>query len=444
MNGYRLLVVGTLVGSLNFYPVAWAESLEQIVKQALNNHPNALIGLKKIQGEQEKVDAAWAGYLPTLDIAISGGGQKRQLTPDLRDIEGSTHDKSFTRKEGSLSFKQNIFSGFNTLQTVTQAKYLTNAEKYQLGVILEDLALQVTNAYLNILEKKELLELAEDNVKLHDKIHNLIKKRTEQGIARSSDLAQIEGRQAKANANLLNAHNNLADADSEYYALVGEKPPKEMLLPAIADLSLPDSLDEALVKMINHHPSILAADYKIKAAESDYKAQKSRYYPSLDLTVDQNWKTNNDGSKGTTEDFQAMVKLNYNLFRGGEDIARVQESAYKMEESRAEKTKQLRVMEENLKLAWYNYEFLKERIRYLRKHEEASQKTLDAYQEQFYIGKRTLLDLLDTENELFQSSQSLTEATYEEVSSRYRILSGIGQLLNAFNLAWGREWSQDD
>ncbi|MDD7805697.1 MAG: hypothetical protein PUP46_09100 [Endozoicomonas sp. (ex Botrylloides leachii)] len=61
-----------------------------------------------------------------------------------------------------------------------------------------------------------------------------------------------------------------------------------------------------------------------------------------------------------------------------------------------------------------------------------------------YIGKRTLLDLLDTENELFQSSQSLTEATYEEVSSRYRILSGIGQLLNAFNLAWGREWSQDD
>ena len=443
MNGCRLLAFGALVGSLNVYPLASAESLEEVVKQALNNHPQALMGLSKIQAEQKKADIAWANYLPALDVSVAAGGQKRQLSPSQQRNDPDGHDKSYTRKEGAISFKQNLFSGFNTLQTVNQANYLTSAEKFQLGVTLEDLALKITNAYLKVLEHTELVELAEDNVKLHDEMYILIKKRTEQGIARSSDLAQIEGRRARANANLLNTHNNLEDARSEYMALVGAPVPDILLPPPVADLKLPDSIDSAISDMLANHPGILAADSKIKAAESDYLAQKSHYFPSFDFTIDQTWKTNADGARDTTEDFQAMVKMNYNLFRGGADVAQTEESAYKSEEIRAEKAQLLRTIEETLRLAWHNYEFLREKIDYLRKHEAASQRTLKAYQEQFYIGKRTLLDLLDTENELFQSSQSLTKATYEEVYSQYRILSGTGKLLTQFNLVWGQGWAKE-
>ncbi len=417
--------------------------LDEAVRQALNTHPQALIGLNKIRAEEEKIDIARAGYLPTLDISVGAGGQKRLLPPSQQVGESSTHNKSYTRKEGSITFRQNIFSGFSTFQGVAQAENLTLAERYQLGATLEELALKVVNAYLKVLEHSELIELAEDNLKLHDEMYVQIKKRTDQGLARSSDLAQIEGGRARANANVINAHNNLADAKSEYYSLVGSMP-ADLKLPNVLNLQMPENLESALAKAIEDHPGIIATSYEVEAAEANYAAQKSGYLPSIDLEIDQSWKTNADGQLNTTKDFVAMARLRYNLFRGGADLSKVQESAYQVEESRGQKDRLLRTVEETLRLAWDSYEFLGEQIRYLQQHEEASKKTVEAYREQFYIGKRALLDLLDSENELFQSSQNLTRSIYQASYARYRVLAATGALLTTFNLSWGDGWFVDN
>ncbi len=440
MNRLKFIAISIMAGSVAFSSDGWSKTLDQVVKYALNNHPEALIAISKIRAEQEKVDIAWAEYLPTLDISVGAGGQKRKLPDEQRTGTNNTHDKSYTRKEGSIALKQNLFSGFDTKKSVAQARFLTRAKSYQLGSTLEDLALKVTNAYLKVLESKELVELSEENLKLHDKMYQQIQKRVKQGLARSSDLAQIQGRRARANANLINAKNNLEDARSEYHSLVGKMPPKTLGSPPVADLVLPESFDEALILSLQMHPGIQAADHEIKAAEAAYQSQKSRYFPSLDLEIDQNWRTNADGSLGTTESLSAMARLTYNVFRGGADKALMQQQAYQMEEARAQKDRLLRKVEEKLRQAWDSYDYLSDQLDYLRLHEKASKKTLQAYQEQFYIGKRTLLDLLDTENELFQSSQTLTRTSYQEAYSRYRVLAATGQLLTIFNLTWADEW----
>ncbi len=434
------IIIGLMAYScISLSTSSWSQSLKEVVKDALNNHPEAKAGLSVINAEREKVDIALSGYLPSLDVSASIGGQKRLLPPGRRD---ASHDKSYTRKEGSVALKQSIFAGFNTLQKVAQARHISVAETYRLGATLEELALKITNAYLKVLEHSELLELAEDNLKLHDDIYQQVRKRAEQGLARSSDLAQIKGRRARANANVINAKNNLADAQSEYFALVGSMP-VEPVMPDIENMVLPETIESLLPETLREHPAILATHYEVMAAEADYKAQKSRFFPSLDVDVEQSWKTNADGQLNTTQDLQVMARLRYNLFRGGSDLSQIKESAYRAEEKRSQKDRLTRTIEEKLRLAWDSYRFLGEQMQYLHQHEEASKKTVEAYREQFFIGKRTLLDLLDTENELFQSSKSLTQAIYQETYSRYRVLSASGNLLNAFGLNWGRQWSTD-
>lgn len=439
MSRTRPTLIGAFVICASLSPEAWSVTLKDVIKTALNNHPEARAGLIMISAEREKVSRVQAEYLPSLDVSAGVGGQKRLLPPTQR-TENSVHNKSYTRKEGQVSLRQNIFSGFNTVQRVAEARYISTAESYRLSATLEGLALKVANAYLKVLEQTELLELAEANLRLHDDIFQQVKKKADQGLSRSSDLTQVEGRRARANANVVNARNNLADYQVEYHALVGSQP-AELSMPDTSRLSLPKSLEDNIKVVLKEHPAIQSIDHEIMAADAGYKAQKSNFLPSLNLNVEQKWRTNADGQLNTTQDLQVMAQLSYNLFRGGADLSQIRESAYRAEEKRAQKDRLLRNIEEQLRLAWDSYQFVGEQLQYLYAHEEASKKTVEAYREQFQIGKRTLLDLLDTENELFQASQSLTQAIYQESYARYRVLAASGLMLNTLGLNRDASWA---
>ena len=427
MNRFPILLAGFLAVSLQ----TQAETLNEVINKTLAENPQALAGLNKAMAQKKTIKAAKAGYWPTLDVAAGVGKQKKDLP------EGGSEDidnKTFTRKEASVSLKQNLFSGLNTLNSVRNARQKTRSEQWRLRSTLEDLGLKVADVYLKVLERRDLISLAEENLKFHNNIYEQIKQRTTHGIARSSDLAQIEGGRARARANLISSRNNLQDAESEYLALTGTMPgPLEQ--PGSYNLLLPVSLDEALKQARSHHPELKAATFDIRSSQSQYKVLRSSYFPTLDFEVDQNWRDNADGQLGTTRDTVAMLRVRYNLFRGGGDRARLQESANRVEESRFLRDRTDRNVEERLRIAWAALELIGQQKEFLRLHEKSSRETVSAYRKQFNIGKRTLLDLLDGENELFQASRSLASATYQEAFARYRILAATGQLLDTLEVS---------
>ena len=229
------------------------------------------------------------------------------------------------------------------------------------------------------------------------------------------------------------------DAESEFFALVGFVP-GELEQPGSWKLELPGSVEAALVEATRRHPNVMASNYEVKSSEAQYDSLKSSFYPTLDIEVDQSWKEDADNQVGKFVDTTAVLRLRYNIFRGGADKARLQEGAYRAEESRAQRDRVLRNIEENLRLAWAAYEFNGQQKQYLRLHKDSSQESVVAYREQFNIGKRTLLDLLDSENELFQSSRSLTSAIYQEAFARYRIFAATGQLMDNLNVTVPTDW----
>lgn len=427
MNVNKLLLASILTGGMTFSFLAQAETLNEALMKTLGEHPEVLASESRVNAQKKAVKAAKSEYWPTLDIVGGAGKSKRQQAGN------EVNEKTQTSYEASASFRQSLFSGFSTMYGVKSARQQSKAETWRLQSTLEDVGLKVVDAYLKVLERRDLVQLSDDNLNVHDDIYQQIEQRTQQGVARSSDLAQIEGRRARASANLVSARNNLVDAESEYLALVGDMP-GALEQPGSYNMVLPESLEMALKQARENHPGLQAATFDARSSQSQYSSAKSSFFPTLDFEVDHNWNEDSIGTEGRTRDTVAMLRLRYNLFRGGGDRARMQESAYRAEESRARRERVDRNLEERLRVAWAAFELIDEQREYLELHESSSRETVAAYREQFNIGKRTLLDLLDGENELFQASRSLSSATYQLAFARYRILAASGVLLKTLQV----------
>ncbi|MBR9885468.1 MAG: TolC family protein, partial [Oceanospirillales bacterium] len=163
-------------------------------------------------------------------------------------------------------------------------------------------------------------------------------------------------------------------------------------------------------------------------------AAKSRMYPRLDLEIERRWDENLDGIEGDDEDLTAMLRLRYNLFNGGADKARIRQTEYQIGEAQQVQRDSMRQIKQSLELSWNAYEILGRQIEHLQQHVSSSEQTRNSYQKQFDIGQRSLLDLLDTENEVFSAKNQLAEAQLDQQIAKLRILNGMGGLLSAMNI----------
>jgi len=142
-----------------------------------------------------------------------------------------------------------------------------------------------------------------------------------------------------------------------------------------------------------------------------------------------------DGTEGHADDLSAMVRMRFNLFRGGSDAARKRETAYNINEARDVRDRSLRQLEESIRLAWAAYETTGAQLPLLERQVEAARATRNAYEQQFNIGQRTLLDLLNSENEVLQARQSVVDARADHLLAQFRLLEAMGSLVDYLDVA---------
>jgi len=135
-----------------------------------------------------------------------------------------------------------------------------------------------------------------------------------------------------------------------------------------------------------------------------------------------------------------MLRMRYNLYSGGKDVASERGAAYKTTEAQEINYRAHRQVTESFRLAWNAYEMLGLQKQYIQQHVVTSKDTQDAYQQQFSLGQRNLLDLLDTENELFQARKDYLDANFDELIARYRLLNVTGQLLESLRVTRSTAW----
>ncbi|MGP7733991.1 TolC family outer membrane protein [Oceanimonas smirnovii] len=428
--------IAVLVGAMVVLP-AYGQTLEEAVTQTLMTHPKVKEAFHLYQSRQYDNDEAFAGYLPKLD-ASAGIGYEHTDSPGVRDGDPRA-DKTLTRKEAGLSLRQMLFDGFKTSSNVHRTQAEADAQRYALLSDAENIALRVAEVYLNVLRQSEVVELSQRNLATHEQILSDIQRRTSSGVGSTADLNQINGRVARAYSNMTAAENNLRDAQSQFMALVNEMP-GDLRQPSPDDNFVPATLDDALAMAKEQHPTLKSAVYDIEAAHQQHRDAKSGFYPKVNIELDSNWNDDIDGVRGHNNDFTAMVRMRYNLFNGGADVARSRSTSALEMQAKDIHMNAHRQVDEGMRLAWAAYESLGRQKDFLRQHVESSYDTVDAYKKQFSLGDRTLLDVLNTENELFEARRSYINAEYDQLLAEYRIMNASGQLLDALRFTQPEQW----
>ncbi len=380
-------------------------------------------------------ESASGAYLPKIDLDAGVGLES--INPATQGAEST----SLTRKEATITLSQLIWDGSATLNNIDRTAADAESLRYQLLADAQDIALEVTKVYLDAVKAYEILSLSESNLAVHKKIYKDIKKRVQSGIGSTADMSQVEARLAKAHGNLAAAQNNLFDMHTMFARLVGENP-RALVFPRADQTMIPFTVDEALEKAMSEHPVVKLSKVDVDSARFQYKQSQGVNYPTFSLEASQTFREDAGGIEGKSDELSVMLRMRYNLYNGGSDSAQSENLAYQLNRSKDLRENSVRSVEEGLRLAWSALDLTLQQREFLQDHVDSASETVIAYQKQYRIGKRTLLDVLNTENELFEARKGYVDSKYAEQYAKYRVMNATGQLLNALRVDMPDEWKQ--
>ncbi len=408
-----------------------AETLTAVIQQTLETNPEILITIKNRYMVEQQLRQAQAAYRPTIDWI---GGYGREISDNV-STRRDGGDVTLTRRETGLSLSQMLFDGFEVKNSVNKHQYLVNSAAYKVQESSENIALLTAEVYLEILRRRQLVELSKDNVVIHQKILDQIRTLAVGGAGRQADVQQSSSRLALAKSSLVNAQGNLRNTEITYRRITGELP-DALIQPDFTSLekTLPQSETKAFEIALNSHPALQIAYAELEAAQAAHQQVNSTFMPRFNLELGITDNQNLDGVNGNNDDKTAMLRMRYNLYRGGADQARSQETAQQVGAVQEMIRKIQRSLEEETFLAWNGLITTRARLDHLEKHVKSTEEVLESYKEQFKLGQRTLLDVLDSENELFNARTALVSAQYAEMLNILQVLKSMGILLKSMKI----------
>jgi len=419
-------LVSLAILQVSFSTSSYAMELTPTIEDAIIHNPEFREQLKVHQGAQAELDGAEGSWLPTVDIAAGVGLEETEK-------ESTGTSTSLTRKETSIRVTENLFEGFKTENEIDRQQAKMDAAAYSAEAKANQIALDMTEAYINLLKEQELLRLESDNKKTHERILDQITQRSDAGIGNQVEVDQAKARLALASSNEMAARNNYNDALSRFQRVLGRMPDNDLIKPT-TEFQLPASLTEATDIALLNHPTLRSANADIAEAQAQHRSAKSPYYPRFDIEIEKRWDEDINGIEGTNENLQAMLRMNYNLYNGGKDSANRDRTAAAVQQSAEIRNNARRQTIENLRYAWDAKKYVGEQLVYVKEHIKLTYETLEGYRKQFSLGRRSLLDLLNTEDEYNSALRTLVTSESEYMIAQYRILNGMGTLLDTLQV----------
>lgn len=399
--------------------------------QAIESNPDVQASWHEFSAAAYDVRVARAGYLPTVDIGASTGKTNR-------DYDGRA---SYTNNQAQVTLSQMLFNGFGTSGEVARLDSARLVRYYELLNMVETTALEAVRAYEDVKRNRDLVELARNNYAKHREVYGQIDERASSGVGRRVDLEQVAGRLALAESNLLTEAANLHDVTARYLRVVGQLPAEDLAEVDLTQQTLPDNIRSALMLAYQGNPGFHAAIKNISAAQAAVKVERSGYYPKAELRARQVTSRNQNGFDNRIDpdnygDESAVeLALTYNLYSGGANRAAVRRSLEQVNQAKDLRDQACVDLRQNTQIAYNDAQRISEQLTSLQQHRLSSDKVRIAYSEQFNIGQRTLLDLLDAENEYFQASRALIIANGDLEIAYARSLAAMGGLLPALGIA---------
>ncbi len=400
-----------------------AGNLTEVAQRAINTNPEVQASWNGFQAAMNEVGVARGNYFPSVDL-VGGVGR------EAREGDGRG---SFSSDFVEISLTQMLYDGFATRSAVEQLDRAKLVRYYELLGASEEVALEATRAYLDVQRFRELVSLARDNYGEHLRVFNQIEDRVRTGAGRGVDLQQISGRLALAESNLLTEASNLHDVSARYLRIVGELPAENLAPAPSLDDRMPPSVAEAVEMAYQGNPNFHAAIENIAAARAEREGARSGFHPRLDFRA-RHGNNNLSDVAGRRDHTVVELVASINLFRGGSDLAEFRRTSDLLEQSMDLRDLECTNVRQTTQIAYNDTRRLREQMNHLNQHRQSIDRVRGAYQQQFDIGQRTLLDVLDSENEYFEASRAYANARYDLALAHARTLASMGSLLPALGI----------
>lgn len=423
VQGLKIITAGLAILAVTIHPAS-ADTLHEAVRATIASHPRLEAAAHSRDAVSEELREARGLFLPEADVLVGGGAQ----TYDSTTTRANNTDKRVSfRKEASITITQRVFDGFEAASQVERQKARVASAAHRVAEAAEFLGLDAVNAYLEVWRQRRLLDIARDNAKVHRAMLGDLRQRAQSGGGSVADVSHAEARLARARATTLQTETDLRDAEALYRRVVGRKP-GSLATPVMPAVDMPAD-EEAALRLLDSNPTVRIFQSDAEAARHEVAVNDAAAYPKVNLEVSHERYWDGADEDGELSDTKAMLRMRYNLYRGGADQARRRGAAARESQSRALLVQAGREAEEQMLRSWNAFDLADERIAALKQAMVQAAATRDAYREQFKVAQRTLIEVLDAENEYFMAAGLLATGEANRLSAAYRLLATGGMLL---------------
>ena len=421
-RGLIFAVTVVLSGSLAF---AEGElTLQQSVIDTLRYAPR----LEMIKSNREAVghdlEKSRGRWYPKLD-AQGGVGVDSFSSETTRDED--TDNDWDRRTEAGLYLTQRLYDGGEASSQIRLDETRLASLEHRVFDNAESLALDAIIAALEVYRQRELLFLAEENAKAHRDILASLQEREKAGAGSVADVTQTQARLSMAQASLSKTHAALQAAISNYQRLTGQLPGKIGMAPYPAE-RMPTDPDQLLAMASSGNPKVTAAGQDVLSDEERVNIAESGYHPYLYLELSSSYTDGVESQEEWDLNNAAMLRMNWNLYRGGSDLAATRAAKARKRQTEADRQDLVLAVADEVKATWAQFQSARTEVREYTEARDKNRMTKEIYLEQFGVAQRSLLDVLDSENEVFQSSNQLVTSSVNEHIAAYKLLALAGKL----------------
>jgi len=432
MSSKQLAAAGVALVISVLGPQASAQSIaavKSVVEKALSTNPEVTARFHAFRAASDSVDVAAAGRGPRLDLTGDIGHERSTFKDSPRETLG--------RGGLGLNLSQVLWDGLGTRHEIERVGHERLGRYFELLEVTEQTALEAARALYDVQRYRLLAALAEDSVTQHRLASEKIGSRVKAGVGRGVDLEQANARVALAESNLATELANLHDVTARYLRIVGDAPPTDTGALAALTAGVPADATEVLKAALARSPAVSASIETVRAARAAARTREASLQPRVEARLRTGVGHNYNSLEGRRSDSAAEIVLNWNLFDGGADRARIRQQATLVNQALDLRDKACRDARQVTAIAYNDTVKLADQIVLLERNTQAIERAREAYRQQFDIGQRSLLDLLNAENETYTARRALTNAQYDRAIAFLRTQAAMNQLNAQLGLARG-------
>ena len=414
------LLLGTALALLPLVS-AWGETIEESMIKAYMTNPTLAAERAQLRVTDENLPQALALRRPS----ITGQGDVGVAYED-QSSGGNDRNGELNPRDLSVGLTQPLWTGGRADAAITQAEYLVRAERANLLNTEETVLLQAATAHLDVVRDQTLLDLAKNNVKVLAKSRDEAKAQLAAGVATKTDLAQAEARLAQGIADERQAEANLTNSRASYLQAVGDMPGTLQPPPQVANL--PPSEEAALKQATLYNPQVITAQNNEQAARAGVDVATAQLMPTLSINGQLAHQDDQQLGNVRTDSAQILLTLTVPFYQGGGEYSRIRAAKESYGETQNQIEAALRVATLNATQAWQNLQAAQANIKSFQSQIEANTIAYNGVVEEQRVGTRTLLDVLNAQQELFTSQSNLATAQHDEAVSAYQVKTAVGEM----------------